>query len=46
MKSLTHLQRQYIKWCKYVRMCKDDKKKDKLFKQALWLSKQIGRQRQ
>lgn len=45
MRKLNHTERQYIRWCKYVRKCSDDKKKDKLFKQVLLLSMRIDRQR-
>jgi hypothetical protein len=44
-KRLTHLQRQYIKWCKYMRVVKDAKKKQMIWKQVLILNTYVGRQR-
>ena len=44
-KRLTHLQRQYIKWCKYMRKVKDENKKKQIWKSLLILNGYVGRQR-
>ena len=40
--SLSHIQRQYIKWWKYMRAEKDADKRAKMFKSAVILSNIIS----
>lgn len=41
-KNLTYTEKQYIKWWKYNRACKDLKKRDFIFKQLLILNARLG----
>lgn len=41
-KNLSHTQKQYIKWCKYNRACKDINKRNFIFKQLLILNARLG----
>lgn len=40
--QLTHIQKQYIKWWKYNRACKDIQKRNFIFKQLLILNAKLG----
>ena len=44
--TLTHTQKQYIKWWKYSRACKDPEKRAWLFKQILILNAKLGKERE
>ena len=43
--KLTHLQRQYIKWCLYMRKVKDEEKRRIIWRNVLLLNVWVGRQR-
>lgn len=42
-KELTHTQKQFRKWLKYNRACKDIKKRNLIFKQVLILNARLGK---
>lgn len=44
-RKLTHIQRQYIKYCSYMRKVKDEKKLRVIWRNLLILNTLVGRQR-
>ncbi len=45
MKRLNHIQRQYIKWCEYMRKVECENKKLVIWRNLLLLNAWVGRQR-
>lgn len=45
-KELTHTQKQYLKFLKYNRACKDINKRNFIFKQILILNARLGKERE